>query len=125
MRAFNHLPSQTVAGSFSAAIIITISSIITKGAGTGWTIYPPLSIKEGNKGIDLMILGLHIAGISSLIGGINYITTIKNQKIIEWNKLPLFVWTIWFTAILLIISLPFLAVAITITGVGVKIFSTN
>ena len=97
-----------------SSIIITISSIITKGAGTGWTIYPPLSIKEGNKGIDLMILGLHIAGISSLIGGINYITTIKNQKIIEWNKLPLFVWTIWFTAILLIISLPFLAVAITI-----------
>lgn len=57
------------------------SSLIEGGAGTGWTIYPPLSAALAHSGpsVDMAIFSLHIAGISSLFGAINFITTIINM----------------------------------------------
>lgn len=96
-------------------LLILISSIIDNGIGTGWTLYPPLSTKgEIGRSIEYGILGLHLSGISSLLSSINMIITIINMKKIPYIKLPLYVWSILFTSILLIISLPILAVAITL-----------
>src|SRR5436305_13993306 len=52
-----------------------------KGAGTGWTIYPPLST-SGHTGpaVDCAILAIHLAGASSILGAINFITTIFNMR---------------------------------------------
>jgi len=98
-------------------ILLLLSAFVEGGAGTGWTIYPPLSTIENHSGgaVDLAIFSLHLSGASSLLGAINFITTIINMRTpqMTWNRLPLFVWAIFITAFLLLLSLPVLAGGIT------------
>jgi len=101
-----------------AMLLLILASLTEGGTAGGWTIYPPLSglIGHPGAGIDLTIFALHISGISSLLGAINLICTIINMRNpgLTMHKMPLFVWAVFITAILLLLSLPILAGGITL-----------
>jgi len=98
-------------------LLFIFASCIENGVGTGWTLYPPLSGIQSHSGpgVDLAIFGLHLAGVSSLLGAMNFITTILNMRApgIRLHKLSLFGWAVLVTVVLLLLSLPVLAGGIT------------
>ena len=83
----------------------------------GWWSYPPLSSIQFSPsgGQDAWIFLIHLTGISSLLGAINFYATIVNMRApgMSWGRLPLFVWAILVYAVLLIIALPVVAAAVT------------
>lgn len=98
-------------------LLLLSSALVEVGAGTGWTVYPPLSSIASHSGgsVDLAIFSLHLSGISSILGSINFITTVFNMRApgMSMHRLPLFVWAVFITAWLLLLSLPVLAGGIT------------
>ena len=85
------------------------------GAGVGWVMYAPLSTRETGYAMDLAIFAIHVSGASSILGAINIITTFLNMRApgMTLHKTPLFAWSIFVTAFLILLSLPVLAGAMT------------
>lgn len=100
------------------SLLLLLFSVFTgTGAGTGWTFYPPLSalVAHPDAAVDFMLVALHVAGASSVIGAINFVATILNMRApgMTLHKMPLFVWSILVTSFIVILAVPVLAGAIT------------
>ncbi len=102
-----------------SGLIMLSSFFVTGGAAaTGWTAYPPLAAVPAYSGVDwgqnLWIISLIVLGASSLMGSVNYITTIVNMRApgMTWFRLPLTVWALFITSILLLLALPVLTSAL-------------
>src|SRR5690242_4031040 len=92
-------------------------SIFFTPPSAGWTMYAPLSdnayLQDG--GVDAWIFMIHLTGISSIIGAINFVATIHNMRAkgMGWGRMPLFIWTVLIYSYLLILALPAIAAAVT------------
>jgi cytochrome c oxidase subunit 1 len=102
---------------FFAASCVMLSSLFleTGPASGGWTAYPPLSalgdaMPGSKKGMDFWIISLALFVVSTLLGGINYISTVLNlrTKGMSMSRLPLSIWGLFFTAVLGLLSFPVL-----------------
>jgi cytochrome c oxidase subunit I len=97
--------------------IVFYMTLFFKPPDAGWWSYPPLSesLYSPSGGQDAWIFLIHITGISSLVGAINFYATIINMRApgMTWGRLPLFVWSLLIYALLLIIALPVVAAAVT------------
>ena len=113
---------------FASSVFMFISLFVETGpASGGWTTYPPLSaLKEASigsgLGMDLWLVGMALFVVSSLLGGLNYITTILNMRTkgMTMTRMPLTVWALFFTAILGVLSFPVL-----FSGFVLLIFDRN
>ena len=102
-----------------ATIMIVYSFFVEGGAAAGgWTMYATLSadptLSGVDTGADLWVISLLILGVSSLMGAINYITTVVNMRApgMTWFRMPLVIWSLFVTAILLLLALPVLTAAL-------------
>ena len=79
-------------------------------AQSGWTIYPPMSIEQDTLGLDLMLLGLHLSGISATMGAVNFIATIFTERApdVGWERLDIFSWTMLTQSGLILFAFPLL-----------------
>jgi cytochrome c oxidase subunit I len=98
-------------------LVLLFSFFAEHGAPrAGWTSYVPISVYTEGVGQDLWILSLHILTVSSLVGAINFIVTIHNMRTrgMTWTRMPLFVWSIYVFAWLLMAILPVLSAGLTL-----------
>jgi cytochrome c oxidase subunit I len=97
--------------------LVFYASLFWHPPEAGWWSYPPLSSIQFSPsgGQDAWIFLIHLTGISSLVGAINFYVTIVNMRApgMSWGRLPLFIWSVLIYAVLLIIALPVVAAAVT------------
>ncbi|HRJ29030.1 MAG TPA: cbb3-type cytochrome c oxidase subunit I [Cyclobacteriaceae bacterium] len=104
---------------FLSSVVMLSSFFIETGpAGGGWTVYPPLSalpqaIQGSGLGMTLWLVAMALFIVSTLLGGINYITTIINMRTrgMSFTRMPLTIWAFFFTAIIGLLSFPVLFAA--------------
>lgn len=89
-------------------------SIIVGGVDTGWTFYTPYSTIYSNTHVLTMVLGIFLAGFSSILTGLNFIVTIHKLRApgLTWGKLPLFIWSLYATSIMLVLATPILGITL-------------
>ncbi|MFO8040099.1 MAG: cytochrome c oxidase subunit I [Sodalinema sp.] len=95
-------------------VLLLTSLIIHQPPVAGWTSYPPLSLISGQVGEMMWILSILLLGTSSILGGINFVTTIFKMRIKEMSlyDMPLFCWSMLATSLLILVSTPVLAGAL-------------
>ena len=88
--------------------------LTVREVSVGWTLYAPLSVQQPNPQIDLLILGLHLSGIATTVGAINFIATIVYERAddVTWADLDIFSWNMLTTSVLALFAFPLLGSAL-------------
>ena len=117
-------------GAVAGVLMIASFFVVGGAASGGWTSYTPLTgaaVYTGvNWGINLWVLSLFVLAFSSLMGSINYITTLINMRApgMTYFRLPLSIWSLFITAVLLLLALPVLTAALGMLFFD-RVFATN
>jgi cytochrome c oxidase subunit I len=112
---------------FVAGGLFTLYSILAGGVDTGWTFYTPYSSTYSNSHVMAMAAGVFVTGFSSIFTGLNFIVTIHKLRApgLTWGRLPLFIWSMYATSIILVLATPVLAITLLLVvlerafGVGI------
>jgi cytochrome c oxidase subunit 1 len=93
---------------------LMLAGLIFGGIDTGWTFYTPYSSMYSNSNVELVILGIFMAGFSSITTGINFIVTVHKMRApgMTWFRLPLFVWAMYATSVVIILGTPVVAITL-------------
>jgi cytochrome c oxidase subunit 1 len=97
----------------------TFASLLLGGVDTGWTFYTPLSTTYANGYVVLVVVGVFINGFSSILTGLNFIVTTHTMRApgMTWFRMPLFMWSIYATSIILVLATPILAITLFLIGI--------
>jgi cytochrome c oxidase subunit 1 len=107
---------------------VTLFAIAAGGVDTGWTFYAPSSTLYSNSYVIAAVIGIFIAGFSSILTGLNFIVTIHRLRApgLTWYRLPLFIWSLYATSVILVLATPVLAITLVLIAIerffGVGIF---
>jgi cytochrome c oxidase subunit I len=113
---------------YIAGAVLMLYVFVTGGVDTGWTLYAPYSSRFSNSNVTLALLAIFIAGFSSILTGLNFIVTIHTMRApgMTWMRMPLFLWSNYATAVIMVLATPVLAVTVLMLGLertlGVGIF---
>ena len=93
---------------------ITIYALLAGGVDTGWTFYAPYSTTFSNSYVVATGIGIFISGFSSILTGLNFIVTVHTMRApgMSWFRLPLFIWSIYATSLVMILGTPVIAITI-------------
>ena len=96
-----------------AGALMAVGSILLGGIDTGWTFYTPYSTTTGGA-VSLMALAVFVLGFSSIFTGLNFIATVHKLRApgMGWFQLPLFVWSMYATAIIQVMATPVLGITV-------------
>ena len=96
--------------------IFLVAAMLTTGLDTGWTFYTPYSSGPSNMGMGILLAltGVFILGFSSILTGVNFITTIHKMRAPGqgWYDMPLFLWGIYATSVIQVLATPVLAITL-------------
>jgi cytochrome c oxidase subunit 1 len=96
----------------------TLYALMAGGVDTGWTFYTPFSSTYSNSYVTTVAVGIFINGFSSIFTGINFLVTIHRMRApgMTWFRLPLFVWSHYATALIMVLGTPVLAITLLLVG---------
>jgi cytochrome c oxidase subunit 1 len=99
--------------------IFVLWAILAGGVDTGWTFYTPLSSLFSNTNVVLAVVGIFITGFSSILTGLNFIVTTHKLRApgMTWFRMPLFVWSLYATALIMVLGTPVLAISLVLVAV--------
>jgi cytochrome c oxidase subunit 1 len=99
---------------YMVAGILGAASLMQGGADTGWTFYTPFSTRFSNSPVTLVAMAGFIAGFSSILTGLNFIVTVHRMRApgLTWFRLPLFVWSLYATSVIIMLATPVLAITL-------------
>ena len=103
---------------YLAGGLLIVAALVAGGADTGWTFYVPFSTLFSNTHVLLTLAGVVVTGVSSVMTGINFIVTVHTLRApgMGWFRLPLFVWAMYATSIILVLATPVLAMTLLLLG---------
>ena len=94
--------------------LITIYALLVGGVDTGWTFYAPYSTTFSNSYVVAAGIGIFVSGFSSILTGLNFIITVHVMRApgMTWFRLPLFIWSMYATSLVMILGTPVIAITI-------------
>jgi cytochrome c oxidase subunit 1 len=113
---------------FNAGGLLAVYSVVFGGVDTGWTFYTPYSTTYANSHVIAMAAGVFVTGFGTILTGLNFIITTHKLRApgMTWFRMPLFVWSLYATSVIMILATPVLAMTLALMSIerlwGIGVF---